>query len=250
MSILGIGYQNLSSGLKIYSAADDPSGLSIAKKMETQVTGYNVGADNASAGKDAIAVSEGALNTVGDSLQRMKELALKASNSAVMSVEEKGIIQDEIEQLKKGIQDAVKNTSFNTMKLLDGSIGDIKLATNPDGTGQSIKMVNSSLESLGIADFNVTGEFDVSVLDDAMEKITSGRSQLGAQYNALDYKITFNENASLNTSSSQSRIEDLDFADSSVERQKDRILEQYKLNMQKRMMEEDPNRTLINTLFR
>lgn len=249
MNVSGIGYQNLSSGLKIYSASDDPSGLAISKKMQSQITGYDVGADNAKSGKDALKVSDGALGSIGDSLQRMKELALKASNSAVMSDDEIGAVQDEIDQLKKGIQDAAKTTSFNTMKLLEGSTADVKLATNPNGTGQTIKLVNATLENLGISDFDVRGNFDVSEIDKAMEKVNFSRSQLGSQLNGLDSKISFNENTSINTTASKSRIEDLDYADASVKNKKDRIMEQYKLQMQKRIMDEDPKRTLANALF-
>ena len=249
MSISGIGYQNLSSGLKIYSAADDPSGKAIAEKLKTQSTGYDVGTENAQSGKDALKVADGALGSIGDSLQRIKELALKASNSAIMSDDEKGLIQKEIDQLKQGIQETAKNTSFNSVKLLDGSSADLKLATNPDGTGQSIKMVNSTLENLGIADFNVNGEFDVSKIDDAIEMVSEKRSSIGAQSNGLDSKIAYNQYSSYNTTASRSRIEDLDYGKASVEKEKEKLLEQYRIQMQKRQMEEDPKRNLINTLM-
>ncbi len=249
MDVSGMNYQNYASGLRIYSAADDPSGLSMAKKMDSQITGYDVGADNASSGKDALKVADGAMSSIGDSLQRIKELSLQASNSAVMSDDELNSIQKEIDQLKQGIQETAKNTSFNSLKLLDGSTADLKLATNPDGTGQSIQMASSTLETLGIEDFDVTGDFDVSKIDEAIEMVSSKRSDMGAQSNGLDSKISFNNYASYNVTSSKSRIEDLDYGKASVDKEREKILEQYKLQMQKRMMEEDPKRTLINSLL-
>lgn len=244
-----IGYDNLTSGKRINSAADDAAGMSISEKLKTQSNGYDIGGDNAAAGKDVINVADGALSSINDSLQRMRELAMQASNSALMTSDDRNAIQSEIDQLKQGIQTTARDTSFNTMSLLDGSMADMQLATNPDGTGQSIKLVNSTLESLGIADFNVTGDFSIQTIDDAIGKISEGRSSLGAQSNALDSVMSYNSYTSYNTTSAQSRIEDLDMAKGVTEVKKNEILERYKMLLEKKKMEEDANQNPVKMML-
>ena len=161
-------YEQLSSMKKINSAADNAAGLAIVEKMNSQTNGYDVGNSNGKAGQDLIKTAEGGLASIQDNLQRIRELAVQASNG-IYAPEDKEAIQKEVEQLKQGIQDAARGTEFNTLKLLDGSMADMDLALNPDGTGMEIQMYNSTLESLGIADFDVTGSFSIEDIDKAIE---------------------------------------------------------------------------------
>ena len=229
-------YQQLASGKRINSAADDAAGLAIAEKLETQSNGYDVGKNNAATSQNMINVAEGALGSITDSLQRIRELSVQASNSAIYGDSELNAIQGEIEQLKQGISDVAKNTTFNSMNLLDGSMTGSNIATNPDGSGMKVDMPNATLEALGIKDFDVTGDFDISVIDKALEKVTSQRSELGATTNRLDSAMNFNSYASYNLTASKSNIEDLDIAKAVSEKEKNRILEQYKLMLMKKQI--------------
>ena len=127
-------YSHLSSGKRINTAKDDAAGLAIANRMKTQETGYQVGADNAGMAIGASNVAEGALGGMSDYLQRIRELAVKSMNG-INSDADKQIYQKEIDQLKQGIEGLARDTSFNEQKLLDGSMADMHLATNPDGNG-------------------------------------------------------------------------------------------------------------------
>lgn len=229
-------YQQLASGKRINSAADDVAGLAIAEKLETSRNGYDVGRNNAATSQNMINVAEGALSSITDSLQRIRELSVQASNSAIYGDSELNAIQGEIEQLKQGISDVAKNTTFNTMNLLDGSMTGSNIATNPNGSGMKVDMPNATLEALGIKDFGVTGDFDISVIDKALEKVTTQRSELGATTNRLDSAMNFNSYASYNLTSSKSNIEDLDIAKAVSEKEKSRILEQYKLMLMKKQI--------------
>lgn len=221
-------YANLSSGSRINKAADDAAGLAISEKINTQVTGFGVGAENAKDGISMMNIAEGALSGIQDSLQRMRELAVKASNG-LYTAEDKAYIQKEIDGLKQTIQETAQRTSFNEMTLLDGSKADIDLATNPSGGGLSIQMVNSTLESLGIADFDVTGKFNLKDIDKAMEKISEARSSLGAQTNALEHTISYNKIADYNLTSANSRIKDTDYAEEMIKKNRAEILEKYRI---------------------
>jgi len=221
-------YTALSSGYKINSAADDAAGLAISEKLQSQTTGHSVGSSNAKDGISLINVAEGALSGIHDSLQRIRELGVRASNG-LFSDSDKQIFQSEIDGLKQSIQDVAKGTTFNTMKLLDGSMADIDLATNPQGGTLKIQLVNSTLESLGIADFDVTKDFDLKAIDDAIEKISSARSTLGAQSNSLYHTINYNNNTSYNLTAANSRIKDTDYGEALIKKNRDEALQQYRI---------------------
>ena len=232
-------YSHLSSGKRINSAADDASGLAIAKKMQREETGLSVGAQNAQDGIGVLTVADGALGGVMDYLQRIRELALKSMNG-IYSSSDKEIFQNEINQLKDGIQSIAKDTSLNEQKLLDGSMADMGLATNPNGGGMKIQMVNSTLEALGIADFDVTSDnFSLDAIDNAMKIVSSQRSDLGASTNRLEHTYNYNTSAALEQLSSRSRLEDLDVAKAVSEKQKNDLLFEYQIMMQKKKEEQD-----------
>ena len=233
MAISGIqsqtDYTALVSGKKINSAADDAAGMAIANKLESQSKGLSVGSSNAQTGQDLLKVADGGLSSIQDSLQRIRELSVQASNTAIYSSGDIRSMQQEIDGLKQSIQDVAKGTSFNTMKLLDGSMADLNLATNPQGGGMKIQMVNSTLESLGIADYNVTGNFNIKDIDDAIKKVSDARSSLGAQSNALTHTININDYSAYNTTASKSKIEDTDYAKEVTEQKKNEVLDKYRI---------------------
>lgn len=232
MNISGIqsqsSYTALVSGSKINSAADNAAGLSISEKLQSQATGYEVGSSNAKDGISLINVAEGALSGVHDSLQRIRELAVKASNG-LYSETDKQAIQKEIDGLKESIQDTAKGTTFNTMKLLDGSMADIDLATNPQGGRLKIQMANSTLESLGIADFDVTGDFSLEDIDNAIDMVSQARSNLGAQSNALEHTIKSNDYTNYNLTAANSQLKDTDYGDEIIKKNRDEALAQYRI---------------------
>ena len=228
-------FHSLASGKRINSAADDAAGLAISEKLLAQTNGYKVGTNNAADGINLMNVADGALSTMQDSLQRIRELAVQASNG-IYSASDKELIQMEIDGLKASIQDAAKGTEFNTMKLLDGSMADISLATNPSGGGLSIQMDSSTLESLGIADFNVTGQFSLDTIDSAIQAVSKARSRMGAKTNALNHTINYNENAGLNLMAANSRIRDTDYGTAVTNKNRDDILSQYRIFAMKAQM--------------
>lgn len=230
MSIQSISYEsnlrNLSTGYKINSASDDAAGLAISEKMLSQINGYDRGTQNAEDGQSMINTAEGGLSGINESLQRIRELAVQASNG-IYSQDERAMMQQEVEQLKMSITDQSKGTQFNTKKLLDGSNTSINLATNPQGTGMTMQMVDVTLEKLGIADFDLTKDFDINDIDSAINKVSSARSNLGATSNRLDYTINYNLNANENLTAARSRIIDTDFVKEITDFKTKQILEQY-----------------------
>lgn len=239
-------YSHISSGKRINSAADDAAGLAIAQKMQREETGLSVGAENAKAGIGVLNVADGALDGVTDYLQRIRELALKSMNG-LNSAEDKQIYQDEINQLKDGIQSLAKDTSLNEQKLLDGSMADMGLATNPNGGGMKIQMANSTLEALGIADLDVTSDnFSLDSIDQALKTVSSQRANLGASTNRLEYTYNYNTGASLEQLGARSKLEDLDMPKAISEKKKEEVLQQYRNLMLRQQMNQ---RSMVTRMF-
>lgn len=238
-------YSQIASGVKLQSAADGASELAIAEKENAQINGLNMGQRNAEDGRSLLNVADGAMGGIADNLQRIRELAVQASNTAILSDEDRQMIQDEVEQLKQGISDIANNTEFNKKNLLDGSYKDGYIASGPNGSGMTLNIGDSTLKALGIEDFDVTGDFSIQTIDDALSKVSSNRSVIGAQSNALDYTISYNSQASINLTSAVSRLEDADIATVASELNKQKQLQSYQLIMQKKQQEQERQRFSI-----
>jgi len=112
--------EKLSSGYKVNRAADDAAGLSISEKMRKQIRGLTQASLNAEDGISSVQTAEGALTEVHDMLQRMNELAVKASNGT-NSISDRQTIQDEIDQLLTEVDRVSETTKFNETYLLKGN---------------------------------------------------------------------------------------------------------------------------------
>lgn len=231
-------YTHLSSGKRINTAKDDAAGLAIAMKMQREETGLRAGAENAGMAIGAANVAEGALGEMSDYLQRIHDLALRSMNG-INSAEDKQVYQDEINQLKQGIESLAKNTTFNEQTLLDGSMADLSTAVSPSGGHMSIQMKNSTLAALGIEDLDVTSkDFNLDSIKKAMGMVMERRSSLGASTNALEHVRNFNNAASIEQLSSRSRLEDLDFPKAISKKKQDEVMGQYRMHMIRRQMEQ------------
>ncbi|WP_077529025.1 flagellin [Vreelandella utahensis] len=112
--------ERLSSGLRINSAADDAAGLAISTRFESQTQGLEVGIRNANDGVSLAQTAEGALGSMTDNLQRIRELALQSAN-ATNSPQDRESLNQEVQELKAEIGRVSEQTNFNGTKLLDGS---------------------------------------------------------------------------------------------------------------------------------
>ncbi len=231
-------YSHLASGKRINSAKDDAAGLAIAQRMLREETGLRVGADNAGMAIGAANVAEGALGGMSDYLQRIHDLALRSMNG-INSDADKQVYQKEIDQLKQGIESLAKNTSFNEQTMLDGSMASMDIAVSPSGAGMSIKMENSTLAALGIADLDVTSkDFNMDSIKKAMDMVSERRSNRGASTNALQHVRNYNSAASIEQLSSRSRLEDLDFPKAISKKKQDEVMGEYRMHMIRRQMEQ------------
>ena len=170
----------------------------------------------------------------------MNELGVRAQNG-LLSDSDREMIQREVDQLKQDIQSFSKNTSLNEQTLLDGSMADMHLATNPSGGGLSIRMVDTTLESLGIADFDVTKDFDLNTISSALEKVSQARSTMGASANGLEHVRNYNNLAAYNLTASRSRMEDTDMAEAVSKLKTNNIMEHFRFMMSKQNQQQRMN---------
>ena len=113
--------ERLSSGLKLNHAKDNPAGMAISNKMKSQIAGLDRASNNASDAIAAVRIADGALNEVSSMMQRMRELAVQAANDT-NSLEDRQAIQQEIDALKEEVNRISRDTEYNEMPILDGSL--------------------------------------------------------------------------------------------------------------------------------
>ena len=135
--------EKLSSGYKVNRAADDAAGLSISEKMRKQIRGLSQASLNAEDGISAVQTAEGALTEVHDMLQRMNELAVKASNGT-NALSDRQTIQDEVDQLLTEIDRVSETTKFNETYLLKGDKDTKTVTVNAQDAGLEGKLTQNT----------------------------------------------------------------------------------------------------------
>jgi flagellin len=155
---LATALQRLSSGLRINSAKDDAAGLAISERLTTQIRGLNQAARNASDGISMSQTAEGGLSTVGDLLQRMRELAVQAANST-NSASDRQSLQREVSQLQQEVARISTTTNFNGQKLLDGSLTGAQFQVGANAA-QTIQISIGSVKGTDIGNFRLRTDGD------------------------------------------------------------------------------------------
>ncbi|WP_019590298.1 MULTISPECIES: flagellin [unclassified Thioalkalivibrio] len=116
--------ERLSSGLRINSAKDDAAGLAISERFTTQINGLNQAVRNSNDGISFAQTAEGALDTVGDALQRARQLAVQAANDT-NSASDRQALNDEVQQLMEEVSRVANSAEFNGGRILDGTVEDL-----------------------------------------------------------------------------------------------------------------------------
>jgi len=227
--------EKLSSGLRINRAGDDAAGLAISEKMRGQIRGLEMASKNAQDGISLIQTAEGALNETHAILQRMRELAVQASNDTNVTAD-RTAIQSEIDALVSELDRIAGNTEFNTQKLLDGTFNGKKFHIGAN-SGQSITLSIATMDAtaLSIASLDVSsaGSANAAItsINKAIETVSDERSKLGAVQNRLEHTINNLGATAENLTAAESRIRDVDMAEEMMKFTKNNILMQAAQSM-------------------
>ncbi|MBM3290749.1 MAG: flagellin FliC, partial [Candidatus Hydrogenedentes bacterium] len=210
-------YQQLASGQRINRAADDAAGLAIAEALRSDVRQYTQEVQNLQSGVSASQTADGALEAQGDAVQRLRELAVQASNGTLTD-DQRSALNDEAQQLLEQIDSTGANAEYNGTKLLDGSESSVPLGT--DG-GDELAVRESTASSLGIDGVDLStqaGAADaLGKLDSALNDINGNRASLGAQQSSFESAIDVREISTINAADAESRIRDADVARLAIE---------------------------------
>ena len=230
--------EKLSSGYKINRAADDAAGLAISEKMRRQIRGLTQASSNAQDGISCVQTAEGALTEVHDMLQRMNELAVKAANGT-QTTADRGYINQEVQALVSEIDRVASTTTFNEKNLLNGKFKNVGLQVGAEAkqlitlniTGMSAKGIglvdNATYGSITVGGgTGVNAQKAISIIKDALAKVSSQRADLGAVQNRLEHTIKNLDNVVENTTSAESSIRDTDMATEMVKYSNNNILAQ------------------------
>ena len=225
--------EQLSTGKRINSAADDAAGMAITSKMTAQIRGLNQAVRNANDGISMIQTVDGALGEVTNMLQRMRELAVQSINGT-NSTSDRTSLDTEFDQLSAEISRISDNTTWNGMQVLGSAATSYGFQVGADAAAT----VTVSFMDLDVSGSTVGSAIDIGVdtvtaatsaltqLDSAISVVATYRSTLGAMVNRLNYTVDNLTNVATNTSESRSRILDADYASTTTELARTQIIQQ------------------------
>ncbi|AFV84541.1 flagellin [Alteromonas mediterranea] len=229
---LSTSFERLSSGFRINSASDDAAGLQISERMTSQVQGLDQAVRNANDAISLTQTAEGALDETTTALQRIRTLAVQAQNG-INSAEDRSALSSEITALKTEISRIASETEFAGLSILKGNFSaDFLVGANQ---GQTVTVeIGDTANSFGATGLGVSGTVDtdgnadtlLGQVDDALSKIGTVRSDLGALQNRFQSTIRNLSNISENVSAARSQIRDTDFATETASLTRNQIMQQ------------------------
>ncbi|HOC91811.1 MAG TPA: flagellin [bacterium] len=215
--------ERLSSGLRINHAADDPSGLAIAKGMEAQIGGIRTAVQNAEDGINLIRTADGSLSETQDILLRMRDLAVRAANEATLTSADMTRLDNEFQSLKDELDRKSEAVTFNTKTLFNGTFSaGLVLQIGPDNMAGGVMQLSVFIPTLSASQIMLTVGIEttsVGAAQDAIDAVQSAlniisdlRANLGIQERRLGHIIDDLKAADINISAAKSRIYDADMA--------------------------------------
>ena len=237
--------QRLSSGLRVNSAKDDAAGLAVATRMDSIIRGSMVAIRNANDGISLAQTMEDSISKVGDALQRMRELAIQASNGTINS-SDRANLEVEFEQMQYEINRVASGAQFNGVSLLDtaasvakaGSQFDFQIGANASGanvltisgtsfTAGTLSTYGDSTTATGLDITTAsTAQCAIGFIDSGIGQVTTARAKWGAVQNRFDAIVSSLQIYTENQSAAKSRIMDADFAAETASLTRGQILQQ------------------------
>jgi flagellin len=227
---------DLSSGLRINTAADDAAGYSIVADLTGQVNGLNQASNNAQDAVSLVQTADGGLNDVQQVLQRVRELAVEY-NGGTLNTQDQNAIVSEVGQLAAEVNDIQNQSQFNGINLFNGSTSTLTFQVGAnDGDTISVSLTNLNTITAGVSALantaNALGASNVlSTIDGLINSVSESASSLGAVQNRLSYTLNNLSTYSENLSAAQSTIQDVDMAAETSVFTQQQILEQSGISM-------------------
>jgi flagellin len=239
--------ERLSTGQRINGAKDDAAGLAISSRMTSQIRGLEAGVRNANDAISMVNTGDGALIEVTNMLQRMRELAIQASNGTTASAD-RGYLDSEYTNLATEIERIAQNTQWNGTAILEGtygsgaevafqvganagqtitvSFGDISQANTSEMGQFAAAASGASIAAATAASALTTASAAITAIDNAITLVNTQRATFGAAVNQLTYAVDNLSNVKVNAEAARSRILDTDYAKETSELARTQIIQQ------------------------
>lgn len=236
-SELGVSMQRLSTGLRVNSAKDDAAGLAVAERLVAQSRGKQVAGRNANDAISVVQTVEGALGKIGDSLSRMRELAVQSANATNASGD-RANLDEEYKALSEDVIRVIMGTRFNGMMLLNGVTSGMAFQVGADNTSAdtiTVTMGNiwagpgMSVALSGTGATISTAAYALSTmsnLDAAIDEVTTARSALGSVQNRFEHVVDDLATSSASLQVARGRIMDADMAAETSRLSRAQVLQQ------------------------
>ncbi|WAH37687.1 flagellin N-terminal helical domain-containing protein [Alicyclobacillus dauci] len=235
-SALQSSMQKLSTGKQVNTAADDAAGFAISQKMQSQINGLNQASQNSQDGISMLQTADGALSQTQDILQRMRTLAMQASNGT-NTTSDIADIGTEVTQLQSQIDSIAQQTAFNGQNLLNGnSTVTLQVGANA-GESMVINFTTMNTTALTVDAANVTitdyasAQTALTNIDNAIQAVNTQLANFGAYENRLNYTVNNLSTSSNNLTSAQSGITDTNMASEMANFTKNNVLQQAAVSM-------------------
>ena len=225
----------LSSGKRINSAADDAAGVAISSRLSAEIRGTDQAIRNSLDGQALIDTAEGAHKEIENILQRMREVAVQASNDT-NNAQDRSNLQAEMDAMSTEIDRIAGTTTWAGTQLMDASATNFSFQVgSATGTKNQIAVTISTMNAAGLdvekTDLDLTGTASarytaIDNVDAAIKAVNDQRSELGAISNRLNHTVNNLTNISSNLSAAKGGIEDADFALETTNLAKNQILQQ------------------------
>ena len=222
---LATSMQRLSSGLRINSAKDDAAGLAIAARMDAQIRGINVAIRNANDGISLAQTAEGALSTVTDALQRMRELAVQAQNGS-NGTSDRANLDTEYQQLSAEITRIAAQTKFNGIAIVGAGAGAQTFQVGANN-GDTLTITTVAVTTVaGDVLTAANASTALAAIDAKLDVITTNRATYGAAMSRFEFAIQNLSITAENQTAARGRIMDADFAAETANLARAQILQQ------------------------
>ncbi len=207
--------ENIATGKKVNSAADNAAAMAIIAGMYGQVGGLDQATENIQDSVSLLNTAEGAMGDSTDIIQRMRELGVQSANGT-LTAEDRSYLQGEMDQLSSQLDAIAGNTQFNGIKTNDGSLTAFTTQVGANAGDSVVTSIgNTAAATLGInTDISTpaAAENSLATIDQALQNISSARSSVGATVNGLTHTRETAMVAAENLTAAQSVLEDSDIA--------------------------------------
>jgi flagellin len=224
-SSLATSMERLSSGLRVNSARDDAAGLAIATRQNAQVRGISVAIRNANDGISLAQTAEGALATITDALQRMRELAVQAQNGS-NGTTDRANLNTEYQALSAEITRIAAQTKFNGTAIIGASAGAQVFQVGANN-GDTLTVTTTTVATVaGDLTTSANASTVLAAIDTKLDSVNTDRAAYGAAMSRLSMAIQNLQITGENQAAARGRIMDADFASETANLSRAQILQQ------------------------